>query len=198
MPFILASNNSAKTQEIAILAQEMGQKIINYRELSNQKLSFPAESTNSQRHNALTKARFIHQAFPDEYVLADDTGLYLDAYPQRFGVVTAREFKEKGIIGTQAEQEYILSLYQPGQDRSACLLAVMALITPSGQELLAWGKGGVRIADNIRGGQWLDGLDNILEAENGLTLSEMSLEEVVAYHDRSRAFATLLKALPKS
>lgn len=195
MRFILASNNSAKTKEIQILATQMGHEIINYRELLGEKLSFPQETTTSQTQNATTKAAFIHEFLPNEIILADDTALYLKAFPQRFGVVTAREFVEKGIIGTEAEQQYILNLYQNNVDRAGYLLAVMALVTPDGQTLLAKGQGGIRVADNIRRGQWLDGLDNIMEAENGKTLSEMTLAEVIQYHDRSRALQTLINKI---
>jgi len=148
MRFVLASNNTAKTEEVAVLAQAMGHQVENYRNVLGETLVFPAETTTSQSENARVKAQFVHQYLPDEYVLSDDTGLYLSAFPDRFGVVTARE-----------------------------------------------GKGGVRIAENSRRGDYIDGLDNIVEAENGLTLSEMSINDVIDYHDRSRALQALVNLL---
>ena len=71
----------------------------------------------------------------------------------------------------------------------------MGLATPDNRLLTAQGKGGVRIAENSRRGDYIDGLDNIVEAENGLTLSEMSINEVIDYHDRSRALQALVNLL---
>jgi len=196
MRFVLASNNTAKTEEVAVLAQAMGHQVENYRNVLGETLVFPAETTTSQFENARVKAQFVHQYLPDEYVLSDDTGLYLSAFPDRFGVVTARELKAEGILGTEAEQQYILDLLrQPLIDRSGYLLAVMGLATPDNRLLTAQGKGGVRIAENSRRGDYIDGLDNIVEAENGLTLSEMSINDVIDYHDRSRALQALVNLL---
>ncbi|MDF7636847.1 non-canonical purine NTP pyrophosphatase [Leuconostocaceae bacterium ESL0958] len=195
MRFVLASNNRAKTKELAILAKQMGQEVVNYRDLLQQKLTFPAESEDNQEVNALAKARFIHQYLPEEAVLGDDTGLYLAAFPDRFGVTSSREFHALGLHGTAAEIDYLLNLYQPGMDRSAYLLASFALVLPNGQELTTQARGGVRLATAARPGPYLQGLDDILEAENGLTLSEMPLATVLAYHDRSRALAALVDQL---
>lgn len=195
MEFIFASNNSAKTEEMAVLAQEMGHQIINYREVLGEKLDFPAETTDSQLENAKVKAKFVHEHLPSHWILADDTGLYLQAYPDRFGVTSSREFHQLGVKGTQAEIDYILSLYQDGQDRSAYLLAVLAAVSPAGELWTAEGRGGIKVATEARSGDLIGGLDDIMEAENGKTLSEMSLEEVVNYHDRSRALAQLVKEI---
>ncbi|GAP00471.1 xanthosine triphosphate pyrophosphatase [Fructobacillus ficulneus] len=195
MEFIFASNNSAKTAEMTILAEKMGHRVINYRDVLGRELKFPAETTDSQVENARIKANFVHQYLPDCWVLADDTGLYLQAFPNRFGVTSSREFKDLGVLGTEAEIAYIQSLYHSEEDRSAYLLAVLALCTPAGQMFLAEGRGGVRIAEEAHSGPYIGGLDDIMEAENGKTLSEMSLDEVVAYHDRSRALKNIIEQI---
>ncbi|CAK1225622.1 non-canonical purine NTP pyrophosphatase [Fructobacillus cardui] len=195
MDFVFASNNSAKTKEMAVLAQEMGYSVTNYRDILGKELAFPEETTDSQLENAKAKATFIHQYLPDDWILADDTGLYLQAFPDRFGVTSSREFKSLNVIGKEAEINYILSLYDQGQDRSAYLLAVLAACSPAGQLYTGAGKGGVKIATEARRGDLIGGLDDIMEAENGLTLSEMTMSELVTYHDRARALAQVLQEI---
>ncbi|CAK8053777.1 non-canonical purine NTP pyrophosphatase [Eupransor demetentiae] len=196
MRLILASNNRHKTEELAKLAQHLGFDIVNYQDVLGECLDFPAESRDSQDQNALTKARFIHQYLPEEAVIADDSGLYLAAFPDRFGVTTSRDLKAAGAKGQPAENEYLLSILK-GKERAAYLLTSLAYLGPDGQEGLFHGRGGVRISENIRGGDFLGGMDDIVEAENGKTLSEMSPDEVVAYHQRSRALSELKDFLSK-
>lgn len=195
MDFVFASNNSAKTKEMAVLAQAMGHSVTNYRDILKKELAFPEETTDSQLENAQAKASFIHQYLPNDWILADDTGLYLQAFPDRFGVTSSREFKSLQVIGQEAEINYILDLYDQGQERSAYLLAILCACSPIGQLYTGTGKGGVKIATEPRGGELIGGLDDIMEAENGLTLSEMALPELVTYHDRSRALAQVLQEI---
>ncbi|MDF7626593.1 non-canonical purine NTP pyrophosphatase [Lactobacillaceae bacterium L1_55_11] len=195
MRLVLASNNAGKTKEITTLAQEMGYQVVGYQELLGRRLDFPDETTDSQPQNAMAKAEYIHQFLPDEYILADDSGLYLAAFPERFGVVTSREFAKLGIYEAADEQSYLIDLYQGVKDRSAYLLADMALVTPDGHQRLAQAKGGVAIANHIGHGPYLGGLDNVLVAENQKILAEMDLDEVVTYHQRARALKELVATL---
>ncbi|MCK8616952.1 xanthosine triphosphate pyrophosphatase [Fructobacillus sp. M158] len=194
MRFVFASNNEAKTRELARLAAVLGQEIVSYRSILGQKLTFPVESETDQEANARGKAAFIQQFLPNDWILADDTAFFLDAFPNRFGVKAAREFKSLGLKGIQEENAYLLKLYEPIPDekRGAYLLSTMALFAPDGRQFVAAQRGGVAIAHQAQGGPDLGGLTDLLLAENGKTLSSMPLKEVVAYHDRSRTLRVLL------
>ncbi|MBS9335905.1 non-canonical purine NTP pyrophosphatase [Fructobacillus papyrifericola] len=200
MRLVFASNNGAKTRELALLAKEMGQEIVSYKDVLGKKLEFPAESTDNQVENAKQKANFIHGYLPDEWILSDDTGFYLEAFPNRFGVTAAREFRESGLRGIEQENAYILDLYKdiPDEKRGAYLLATMALCSPEGELFVAAKRGGVAIAREPKGGPELAGLTDLLLAENGKTLSSMPLEEAVDYHDRSRTLKALLDQVAES
>jgi dihydropteroate synthase len=190
---IFASNNSAKTAEVAKFFKLYGISLMNYRELIAEQ-AFPAETTDDQAENALVKAQFIHDLLPTEYVLADDSAMFLAAFPDRFGLTTAREFKGLGLKTVQAENQYILDLYGVGDDRTGFLEAMFVLITPDAQVLTVKGRGGVAIAPEPRG-QFGQGLDKIFLSETGKTLAELTTVEQLNYRHRGRATKRLLAKL---
>ena len=75
---VFASNNSAKTADVAKFFDLYGIALINYRELIDEQV-FPKETIDDQIGNAKSKAEFIHDLLPDEYVLGDDSGMFLSA-----------------------------------------------------------------------------------------------------------------------
>ncbi len=193
---VIASNNSAKTREIQQVFAEFGVQVINYRSIMSEK-TFPEETTDDQYENALAKARFIKQFLPKEWILADDTGAYFAAYPARFGLTIAREFKSLGLKSIQEEDEYLLGLYASEMDRSAYLEALFVLLTPDDQVKRAIGRGGTKLALAERG-QFSVGFDTLFEAENGQTFAEMPIDVRVSYSHRGRAAKKLLAQLKPS
>lgn len=194
MQLVLASNNTVKTQEIASMFAEYQVDVINYRELLAEQV-FPKETTTDLHQNAKTKALFIHRLLPDAYILADDSGLFLDAFPDQFGVTTSRDFKALGIKGTENENAYIAQLYDnPAIDNSAHMTAIYVLVKPDGQVLESSGQSGIHML-NHQLGDYAAGLDRLLVTENGLTLAQMPIAQRVAYHHRGRAAKNLLKQL---
>jgi dihydropteroate synthase len=190
---IFASNNSAKTAEVAQFFQLYGISLINYRELLAEQV-FPPETTDSQAQNARVKAQFIHDLLPQEYVLADDSRMCLAAFSDRFGLTTAREFKMLGLKTVQDENQYILDLYGADDDRSAYLEAVFVLVTPENQVLTVKGRGGLAIATAARG-HFGRGLDTLFVTETGKTFAELTPVEQLNYQHRGRATKQLLAKL---
>ncbi|QEA58830.1 non-canonical purine NTP pyrophosphatase [Leuconostoc koreense] len=190
---VIASNNSAKTREIQQVFAESGVQVVNYRSIISEK-KFPEETTDDQFENALAKARFIKQFLPKEWVLADDTGTYFAAFPDRFGLTIAREFKRLGLKSIQEEDEYLLELYTSDMDRGAYLEALFVLLTPDDQVKRAIGRGGTKLALAERG-QFSVGFDTLFEAENGQTFAEMPTDIRVSYSHRGRAAKNLLAQL---
>lgn len=197
MRFIFASNNEAKTRELAKLAKVLGHDIVSYRDVLGEKLTFPPESETDQDQNARVKATFIHKFLPNDWILADDTAFFLEAFPNRFGVKAAREFKSLGLKGIGEENAYLLKLYEdvPDEKRGAYLLSTMAACSPDGKITVAACRGGVSLTREPVGGPELGGLTDLLLAENGKTLSEMPLSEAVLYHDRARTLTALVRKL---
>lgn len=190
---IFASNNSAKTADVAKFFNLYGIELINYRELIPEQ-AFPEESTNHQAENARVKATFIHELLPDAYVLADDSGMFLQAFPERFGLTTAREFKALGLKTVADENQYVLDLYTGVKDRLAYLSAIFVLVTPEGEVITVEGRGGVAIASESRG-KYGKGLDTIFLTETGQTIAELTVTQQLNNHHRGRATKRLLAKL---
>lgn len=190
---VIASNNSAKTREIKQVFAELGVEVLNYRSLIDEQI-FPPETTDNQYENALAKARFVQNFLPNEWILADDTGAYFEAFPERFGLTIAREFKQLGLKSISEEDEYLLHLYTPEMKRSAYLEALFILLTPDNQVHQAIGRGGVILATKERG-NFSVGFDTLFEAENGKTFAEMPMKERLNYSHRGRAAKKLLGEL---
>ncbi|GFH40524.1 dihydropteroate synthase [Pseudolactococcus insecticola] len=194
---IFASNNSAKTADLASFFELYGLELINYREVLAPQ-TFPDETTDDQVKNATVKAAFIHDLLPDDYVLADDSGMFLQAFSDRFGLETAREFQALGLKTTAEENQYVLDLYADNatiSDRSAYMSAVLVLMTPGNARVLTVeGHGGSMISDGIRG-TFGQGLDEIFVTETGKTFAELTVVEQLNYQHRGRAVKKLIAKL---
>lgn len=188
---VVASNNSHKTAEMIAYFALLGQEVINYRDLHSQ-IDFPAESTTDMTYNMQMKAETVHAILPDEYILADDSALFIPSIPEHFGVTTMREFKAHKLSGNTEINAYILAQLPEGVDRSGYLQANFYLITPANERLAVVRTGGVTIAHKARGD---NGIDALMVTETGKTLGEMSIEERIHYAHRGRAAQALLKEL---
>ena len=74
----IASHNQGKVAELAMILSSSGIDAAPALKLAQ---PMPAEGVASYLDNARQKARFVSQAMPGEYVLADDSGLTLAACP---------------------------------------------------------------------------------------------------------------------
>lgn len=88
--FVIASNNLAKTQELIQIFAYYNFTAISYQKLIN-KVKFPPEGNKNYEENAKQKAEFIAKRLPQEWVIADDSGMLLAAHPNELGVLTARQ-----------------------------------------------------------------------------------------------------------
>jgi XTP/dITP diphosphohydrolase len=182
--FVIASNNTHKTDEMVRYLAVLGLKGLNYRHLIDE-IAFPPETTDNMATNALVKAQTIHQLLPNEYILADDSALFIPAIPDHFGVTTMREFRAHDLSGDDEINQYVLQQLPAEAPRDAYLLAHFVVVTPQNVVYTSEGKGGVVLTDTPRGNR--NGLDELLETENGLTLAEIDMPERVHYAHRGRA-----------
>ena len=135
---LVASNNAHKLQEFREIFRQFGAGDV---ELVTPR-SFgidldPDEASNTYVGNARIKARAFHQAIspvaPDLWVMADDSGLEVDALNGAPGVRSARYHRaapnQDGCTRLLRELASV-----PEQQRSARFRAVIVLITPGGEE----------------------------------------------------------------
>ncbi len=135
MQILLATSNKGKKKEIRAIFAPQGISVITPRDLG--KALDVIEDGDTFEANALKKARAWCEltGLP---VLADDSGLCVDALDGRPGVYSAR------YAGAEAtdEQNYrkLLKELDGVGDRQARFVCCMALVLPDGRELVAHGR----------------------------------------------------------
>jgi XTP/dITP diphosphohydrolase len=140
--------------------------------------------------NALLKARGVVEAtgLP---VLADDTGLEVDALDGAPGVKTARFAGPDAIYEDNVAR--MLEVMDGVSDRTARFRTVVALVFPDGVEITAEGAVEGLITTEARGDRGF-GYDPVFEVD-GRTFSEMTAQEKHALSHRARAIRSLVAEL---
>lgn len=182
---VVASKNPDKIAEIEEVLQGT-----NLTEEIVRDLDWPdvEETGSTLEENALLKARAVVEAtgLP---VLADDTGLEVDALDGAPGVHTAR------FAGPEARYEdnvaKLIEAMKGRTDRSARFRTVVALVFPDGVEIVAEGSVEGVITERTRGERGF-GYDPVF-AVGGQTLAEMTLEEKNQLSHRARAIRALVE-----
>lgn len=148
------------------------------------------ETGRTLKENALIKARAVVE-FTGLPVVADDTGLEVDALGGGPGVNTAR------YAGPGASYEdnvvRLLESMEGVEDRTARFRTVVALVMPDGVEVTAEGSVEGVITKERRGGGGF-GYDPVFEVD-GQTLAEMTAEDKNALSHRARALRALAASL---
>lgn len=130
---VVASGNAHKLREIAEIFTE-------YEVVSQKELGFDEdveETGVTFAENALIKARAACAAL-GETVLADDSGICVDALDGAPGVFSARYSGGHG--NDQGNRDLLLKNLQGVSDRRAHFCCAVALVSPDGKELVAEGK----------------------------------------------------------
>lgn len=184
---VVASKNADKVAEI--------EEVLKGTRLANEivrGLDWPdvEETGDTLEENALLKARAVVEAtgLP---VLADDTGLEVDALDGAPGVRSAR------FAGSDATYEdnvaRMMELMDGVEDRAARFRTVVVLAFPDGVEIVAEGSIEGKIADEPRGSRGF-GYDPVFEVD-GVTMAEMSIEDKNKLSHRARALDALTRSL---
>ncbi|MFP3882040.1 MAG: RdgB/HAM1 family non-canonical purine NTP pyrophosphatase [Actinomycetota bacterium] len=180
---VVASKNPDKIAEIEEVLQET-----NLTEEIVRDLDWPdvEETGSTLEENALLKGRVVVEAtgLP---VLADDTGLEVDALDGAPGVHTARFAGPDGRYEDNVAK--LIEAMKGRTDRSARFRTVVALVFPDGVEVVAEGSVEGVITERPRGERGF-GYDPVF-AVGGRTLAEMSLDEKNQLSHRARAIRAL-------
>ena len=199
MKVILASKNAHKLEELSAILGQLGFEIALESEYG---LDIEVEETGTTfEENSLLKAEAVMKAsgLP---VLADDSGLMVDALHGAPGVYSARY----GHKNSDAERvEYLLENMKnvPDKERTAYLLenmidvpdeartakfvCVITCLWPDGRKIVARGECPGRILHEVHGSNGF-GYDPVFYVpEQGKTFAELSPEEKNAISHRARA-----------
>lgn len=135
MRIIAATKNQGKVREIKKIFSELGIDVITQEEAG---IDVDTEETGDTfEKNALIKARAV-SLLSDDAVMADDSGLCVEALDGRPGVYSARY---AGVGASDSQKiEKLLGELDGQKNRKAEFVCCVALILPDGREFTARGN----------------------------------------------------------
>lgn len=169
MKIVVATNNKGKVREIKDILE--GYEVVSQSELG---IDIDAEETGTTfAENALIKARAIKEFTKDCAIIADDSGLVVDALGGDPGLYSSR-YAGEGCTPDQCIDKLLESLKNVSDsERDAYFISVIALIMPDGQEYTFEGRCDGSIAHE-RHGLGGFGYDPVFYIkEQGKTFSEL-------------------------
>lgn len=192
MKIIAATKNKGKIKEIQEILSPLGFEVISQQE-AGYDLDI-LETGDTFEKNALIKARALAMIC-DEHVLADDSGLCIDALDGRPGIYSARYAGEGASDADKVTK--ILCEMDGIKDRDAKFVTSVAFIFPDGEELTASGEVLGHITQTPSGANGF-GYDPIFYSEElQKTFADATDDEKNSVSHRGRALAALCEKLKK-
>lgn len=187
---IVASTNQGKLKEIKAMLADINIEVLSMKDVLNKEIEIE-ENGKTFKENALIKASTIANIV-NKPVLADDSGLEVDALDKQPGVYSARFLGHD--TSYDIKNQYIIDALKD-KDRTARFVCAMALVIP-GQEPII-------IEETMEGL-----INDKIEGENGfgydpifyfppckMTSAMMSMEEKNKHSHRAKALKKLYAIL---
>jgi XTP/dITP diphosphohydrolase len=190
MKLIFATGNAAKLREIRQIFDVPGVEILSMKEAG---IDVDVEENGlTFEENALIKVRAIHKLVPDALIMADDSGLEVDALGKFPGVFSARWYDgHDGSYDVKNAQLIRLLSDFSGEERSARFVCAIAAVLPEGDELVVRAAMEGQIGYEIAGENGF-GYDPIFFLpQYGKTSAEISPEEKNAISHRGKALRSM-------
>lgn len=190
MRIIAATKNNGKIREIAEILGELDIEVVSQADAGIDVEILETGTTFVE--NARIKAQAV-SLLCDEAVLADDSGLCVDALDGAPGVFSARYSGENATDSENTQK--LLSALSGVTNRDAYFESAIVLIFPDGRELCASGRVAGRITTEPYGSSGF-GYDPVFFSnELGKTFGEATDEEKNKVSHRARALKELFELL---
>lgn len=192
---ILATSNKDKAREIAEILSDTPFVVSTMKEEGfNPDI---VEDGKTFEENALIKARAVHALAQNAYVMADDSGLCIDALDGAPGIYSARFCGEDSTYPEKFAKIFEMLKDVPEEERTAKFVCSIAVVRPDGTEFTVRGEvRGVLHEKPMGDGGF--GYDPIFYVpEFGMTTAQMTKEQKNSISHRgkaSRAMAERLRA----
>lgn len=201
MRIIFATGNEGKMREIRAI---LGDMEIEVRSMKEEGLALDIEEDGSTfEENARIKADAVAKALAAQgkteecVVMADDSGLEIDALNKEPGVYSARYLGEETPFSEKSENLLRRLKDVPEEKRTARFVCAIAAVFPGGKEIVTEGVVEGRIGCELRGDNGF-GYDPIFYLpEHGRTAAELTDEEKNQISHRSRALEQMKEELRK-
>jgi len=189
---VFATGNEGKVEEIRKLLADVDVEVVSMREAG---LSFGAEENGTGFvENALIKARACG-THTGCVILADDSGLEIDALGGEPGIYSARYLGEHTSFHDKMQDLLRRMADVPRERRTARFVCAIAAILPDGTEKVTEGilEGIIDYEEKGAGGFGYDPI--FFVPEYGCTCAEMDADEKNAVSHRGRALEKLRREL---
>ena len=192
---ILATSNKDKAREIAEILSDTPFVVTTMKEEGYD--PDIVEDGKTFEENALIKARTVHALAEVAYVMADDSGLSIDAFDGAPGIYSARFCGEDSTYPEKFKKIFEMLKDVPEEKRIAKFVCSIAVVRPDGSEFTVRGEI-CGILHEKPAGDGGFGYDPIFYVpEFGMTTAQMTKEQKNSISHRgkaSRAMAEKLKA----
>ena len=187
---IVASTNQGKIKEIKAMLKDIDIEVLSMKDVLEQELEIEETGT-TFKENALIKAQTIAKIV-NKPVLADDSGLEVDALDKQTVIYSAR------FLGADTsyniKNQYIIDALKD-KERTARFVCAMALVIPGQEPILIEETMEGLINDKIEGANGF-GYDPIFYFPPcQMTSAMMSMEEKNKYSHRAKALKKLYTIL---
>ena len=190
---ILATGNANKVREATEILGDLGLSIISMKDAGIE--SDPEETGTTFEENALIKARAVADIAKDAIVLADDSGLEIDALGGEPGIYSARYLGEDTPYSEKNAALIARLDGVPKEERTARFVCAIATVLPDGTEEVVRGTIEGYIGWEMRGENGF-GYDPIFYVdEYGCSTAEMSPEDKNAISHRGNALRKMREIL---
>lgn len=189
---VFATGNAGKMREIRMIMEDMGMEILSMKEIGiNPDI---VEDGTTFTENAIIKAKAV-AALTDAIVLADDSGLEIDALNKEPGIYSARYMGED--TSYRIKNANLIERLEgvPDEKRTARFVCAIAAVLPDGELLTTLGTVEGRIGYEEKGANGF-GYDPIFFLpEFGCTSAELTDEQKNEISHRGKALRAMKELL---
>lgn len=195
---LFATGNEGKMREIRSILADTGAEVLSMKE-ADVNVNIVEDGTTFEE-NALIKARAVAAALTeaDCVVLADDSGLVIDALGGEPGIYSARYMGED--TSYEEKNANLIGRLEgvPDEKRTACFVCAIAAVMPDGREFQVQAaiEGRIGYAQKGEGGFGYDPIFYV--PEFGKTTAEMTAEEKNRVSHRGKALEQMKEVLRKN
>lgn len=187
---VVASTNEGKIKEIAAALQDVGVIVKSLKDMFDEEMDIEETGTTFEE-NAYIKAKTISDLIHLP-VLADDSGLEVDALDKQPGIYSARFMGKE--TSYDLKNEYLLTAVK-GKDRTARFVCSMALVIPYEEPIIIKETMEGQIHTSSVGGNGF-GYDPIFFFPPcNKTSAQMTMAEKNQYSHRGKALQRLKKII---
>ena len=182
MRIVFATGNQNKMREIHEIMDDLGMEIVSMKEAGIS--ADIVEDGTSFEENAVIKASAIARQCED-IVLADDSGLEIDALDRKPGVYSARWLGHDTPYDVKNEQ--VLDMLKDVKDRTCRYVCAIAVTRPGNKPVVFEDSVECVVAPEARGTNGFGYDPIILYEPMGKTMAEMSRDEKNSISHRGKA-----------